>query len=103
VKRRPFTIRLTPALIVKITLASYLLTIGVLLAIRYAAGGWIGHGPAPRSVWAIGLAVPLADLLFGLDILRATRRLALAKPLLFSGVVLGLFAAWTLWSWQGKG
>ena len=54
------------------------------------------HGPGLP-----GLAVPTADLLLGLDILRQTRRLRLARPLLYSGVILGLVAAWTLWSWRG--
>ena len=99
-KPRPFSFRLDSRRIVNLSLASYLLTLAMLLAIRYAGGVRPAHGAVPVWAWWTGLAVPGLDLLLGLEVMRNTRRLGLARPLLLSACVLGLFAAWTLWTWR---
>ncbi len=99
-KRKPFSLRLTMVQIVRLSLASYLLTVAALVAIRYAGGAWIGHGAVPAWTWLVALLVPVLDLLLGLGLWHGSRRLQPARPLLFSGLVLAAFAAWTLWTWR---
>ncbi len=98
--RKPFTFRLTIPQIARLSLLSYLLTVAVLVAIRYLDGGWIGHGVVPAWAWAVGLFIPTLDLLLGFSLLQSSRRMSVARPPLFAGLILGLFTAYTLSTWR---
>ncbi len=99
-RRRTLRIRITARQVINWMLASYLLTIFVLIGIQRLAPGWVGHGVPPAPAWIIALIVPASDIILGLLILRANRRFRLARAPIFSGLVLAAFAAWTLWGWR---
>jgi hypothetical protein len=99
-RRKTLRIRINARQVINWILASYALTILVLILLQRFARGWIGHGVPPAPAWIIALIIPASDIVLGLLILRAEGRLRLARAPLFSGTVLALFAAWTVWGWR---
>ncbi len=96
---RSIFLRIGARQVINLVLASYLLTIVVLIAVQRAVPTWVGHGTPPAPAWVIALAVPAADVVLGL-LLLGSRRARLARAPLFSGAVLAAFAAWTVWGWR---
>jgi hypothetical protein len=99
-RRKIIRIRIAARQVINWILASYLLTILVLILLQRFARGWFGHGTPPAPAWIIALVIPASDIVLGLLLLRAERRLRLARAPLFSGLILAAFAAWTLWGWR---
>jgi hypothetical protein len=99
-RRKIIRIRIAARQVINWILASYLLTILVLILLQRFARGWFGHGTPPAPAWIIALLIPASDIVLGLLLLRAERRLRLARAPLFSGLILAAFAAWTLWGWR---
>jgi hypothetical protein len=98
VKRARVSLRLTGRQIINISLASWIATLAVLIVLRQVGRSAGVLGQLPPGYWAAGMAVPAFDLLLGLAVLRATRRVFLARFPLLSSIVLALFVGYTLWS-----
>ena len=99
-RHRSIRVRISARHVTNLVLASYLLTIFVLIAMQRLVPAWVGHGVPPAPAWIIAFAVPAADFCLGVMLLGGRRRLGLARVPLLSSVILAAFAAWTVWGWR---
>ena len=89
-------IRLTGRQVINWSLISCVAELAILIALMPGRDG----GAVPSATWAVAMVVPGVDVLLGLRLWQVMRRFALARFPLFTGVLLALLGAWTVWGWE---